>query len=224
MTAKTTEPKTLHEKLVEVAALVRNIDKGGYNEAQHYSFVQESDVVRTVWPLFLERGVLFYPVERTVESVHTYQVKSGSTSFLTTVRSVWRATDGVDTVDVPSLGQGADTGDKGVSKALTGDKKYAVLHLLGIATGDDAEQARPDERAEVKEPTKPILTDDQKTLLQEEAIKAGFNLSDMEQAALLGQRINEWTGKTSINALDNDDLTTILENLRAIQTVAGATA
>ena len=63
----TEKPKTLHEKLVEVASAVRNIEKGGRNDMQKYNFVQEADVVRTVWPEFLSRGILFYPVLRKVQ-------------------------------------------------------------------------------------------------------------------------------------------------------------
>ena len=222
----TTKTKTLLEKLIEVAASVRNIEKGGRNEAQNYSFVQEADVVRTVWPLLLERGILFFPAMRTVYSIVEYKTKSGADSFLTTVESNWTATDGTSEITVASMGQGTDTGgDKGVYKALTGDKKYAVLQLLGIATGDDPEVANNNEANEAKAqsaPAQPKLSHEQIALLRDEAAKAGFDPTDMEKAAALGQYIFDWTGKKALSDLDNDDLTKILENLREIQTVAGA--
>lgn len=228
-TAKT---QSLHEKLVEVALAIRNIDKGGHNDKQHYSFVQESDVVRTVYPALLEKGIMFYPRLRRVVGIVEYKTQSGSDAFLTTVESVWLATDGTESIEVASLGQGVDFGgDKGVYKALTGDKKYAILQLLGIATGDDPEKASQQDYGNnygdtVEAPPAPKgdLTDQQKELLKTEATKAGFDLTDMAKAAELGQNIFEWTGKRSVGELTGSDLNTILTRLSEIQTVAGATA
>lgn len=228
-----TKSTTLIEKLVEVASAVRNIEKGGRNDAQNYSFVQEADVVRTVWPELLKRGILFYPAVRTVHSIQTYATKSGASAFLTTVESTWIATDGTTEIQVASLGQGTDTGgDKGVYKALTGDKKYAVLQLLGIATGDDAEKGSG-ESDESRESTgwnsglpasAPAggLNDEQKGLLMMEAKAAGIDPESADGMAALGQYIFDWTKKRSVKELDNDDLTKILTNLREIQTVAAA--
>lgn len=134
-----TKVDTLIGKLVEVAKEVRNIEKGGMNDAQNYKFVQEADVVRQVMPRLLDRGILFYPSARRVVSVEPFQTKGGTQSFLTTHESEWTATDGTDSLRVFTIGQGTDTGDKGVYKGMTGDKKYAILQLLGIATGDDPE-------------------------------------------------------------------------------------
>lgn len=216
----TATSKTLHDKLVEVATAIRNIEKGGRNAAQNYSFVQEADVVRTVYPELLSRGIMFYPaMRRMVGPIVEYATKSGAASFLTTVESVWRATDGKDVIEVASMGQGTDTGgDKGIYKALTGDKKYAVLQLLGIATGDDAEASGSADTSEAAPEADGGLTDEQKSLLMAEVANTGLDPED------LGARIFEWTGKRSVKALTSDDLTKILENLRDIQAVAAAAA
>jgi len=52
----------------------------------------------------------------------------------------WRITDAEsgESIDVVSMGQGADPGDKGVPKALTNNLKYAILLVLQAA-GDDPE-------------------------------------------------------------------------------------
>ena len=214
--------KTLQEKLVEVASAIRNIEKGGRNDAQKYSFVQEADVVRRVWPELLERGILFYPALRRVVSITEYKTAKGADSFLTTVESMWVATDGTDKIEVASLGQGTDTGgDKGVYKALTGDKKYAVLQLLGIATGDDPEVARADERND-DGTTNPFavgsivnappagLTDEQKAQLQAAVEESGLTPEQV------GQFIFDWTGKRSLGSLTEDDLTKIMSKLKQL--------
>jgi hypothetical protein len=211
--AATKQDKNLIEKLVEIASEIRNIEKGGRNESQKYSFVQEADVVRRVWPEFLKRGILFYPIERTIHSIVEYKTAKGADSFLTTVTSVWRALDDEGrTLDVASLGQGTDTGgDKGVYKALTGDKKYAVLQLLGIATGEDPEVERSDER-ETQAPSGG-LTEDEKTQL----MAAAEQLGDPDK---FGQFIFDTTGKRALRELNSDDLAKILAGVKQAEAFA----
>lgn len=231
--------KTLHDKLVEVALAIRNIEKGGRNSAQNYSFVQEADVVRTVWPELLERGVLFYPAMRRVHSIGNYKTAKGAESFLTTVESMWIATDGVDKIEVASLGQGTDTGgDKGIYKALTGDKKYAVLQLLGIATGDDPEVARKDEREdnapdrpvsfgfgmpaeEPKPEPKPVEVTDEMASVIDDAKAAGLD-PEADNGAALGVFIYETTSKKSLKELTSEDFTKIREGLQEMRALTEA--
>lgn len=217
--AATKQDKNLIEKLVEIASEIRNIEKGGRNESQRYSFVQEADVVRRVWPEFLKRGILFYPIERTIHSIVEYKTAKGADSFLTTVTSVWRALDGEGRMlDVASLGQGTDTGgDKGVYKALTGDKKYAVLQLLGIATGEDPEVERADERASSDTSTASGgLTEAERDQLMKAAREAG----DPEQ---FGQFIFDMTGKRALKELNSDDLAKILAGIKQAEAFATVT-
>lgn len=205
--------KTLHDKLVEVAAEVRNIEKGGTNEVQHYSFVQEADVVRKVWPEFIKRGLMFYPVHRRIGPIVEYANNKGGASFLTTVESAWRLTDGEDSITVASCGQGTDTGgDKGIYKALTGDKKYAVLQLLGIATGDDPEN-EPMQRSVASTG----ISDKQRDMLFALAKNAGFNPNDVASMNELGQTIFSLTNKRGFKELDNADVDKIVEELKKIE-------
>lgn len=218
-----TTAKTLHEKLVEVALEVRNIEKGGRNVSQKYAFVQEADVVRAVWPELLKRGILFYPVERVLAPITEFTTSKGSTAFLTTVSSEWEASDGAEKIRIASMGQGTDTGgDKGVYKALTGDKKYAVLQLLGIATGDDPEVSRSDEEVE-SAPAKSGLSTKQMNMLMAEAKKAGFDVDDAQGKASLGKSIFEWTSKNNPQFMTNADLDKVLVALKELQPVIAAT-
>lgn len=228
---------SLIEKLVEVATAIRNIEKGGRNEAQKYDYVSEADVVRKVWPELLSRGILFYPVFRKVQSIVEFKTAKGGDAFMTTVESMWEATDGGDLkIQVASLGQGADFGgDKGVYKALTGDKKYAVLQLLGIATGDDPEQGTRSDESEPSstQDSTPFglpsgtsdagLTDDQRGLLFAKAREAGIDATSTEGSKQLGQFIFEQTNKRSVKSLDNADLDKILAGLAEMAAVVAAT-
>lgn len=228
-----TEKKSLVAKLVEVATEVRNIEKSGYNDAQKYDFVSEADVVRKVMPELLKHGVIFYPAERKVVDVQTYQTRSGSASFLTTVESKWVFTDGSETLEVMTIGQGADTGDKGAYKGMTGDKKYAILQALGIATGDDPEIERQDEREttpqERRQDRQSSGTRNPNKEASEGQIKrmfalarnAGINVGSEEGKKTLQAIVLSATGKHSSKQLTMGDMDLVYKTLESDNPTAG---
>lgn len=158
-----TETKqTLAARLASIAKDIGWIEKGGTNDAQKYKFVQESDVVAKLKPALAEAGVIVVPTHRLI-SVVPFTTARGSQQFLTTIESTFSFTDGAEFINVQTIGQGADTGDKGVYKAMTGAKKYALLQAFLLATGDDPEIARDDERSETaKRSQKPAVSNDAK--------------------------------------------------------------
>lgn len=150
MTTKSTaasKTATLHEKLVIVASEVRTVNRGKTNDSQGYRFAAAFDVQQEVLPKLLEQGILFYPEYRRLFDVEEYKTKSGVSQFLVLHESKWVATDGKDRVEVMVIGSGTDMGDKGAYKGMTGDMKYAIAQLLGIAfVDDDPENEREDEK------------------------------------------------------------------------------
>jgi hypothetical protein len=229
MTTKT-EAKSLIEKLVEVAQAVRYIEKGGRNSAQNYKFVGEAQVVEKVGPELLERGVLAYPQHRVVGVPFTFTTAQGSVQVLTTIESTWVFTDGVDKVEVVTVGQGTDAGDKGVYKAMTGAKKYGLLQALMIATGDDPEETREDEKAEARTSTKAsakkketpaedvdpdAATTSQKNRMYAMAKDAGIDLSTKEGKTTLQAIVLAATGKHSSKELKKDDMDVIFQTLES---------
>lgn len=145
----TTKSKTLVEKLLAVREAVGGyVQKSGRNTAQGYNYASEAAITEKIYPAFAVEGILFYPEERKVIGVLEYTTSKGGKMLMTTTETKWVATDGEDRIEVMTIGQGADSGDKGAYKGMAGDKKYAILQLLGIATGDDPERAREDETGE----------------------------------------------------------------------------
>lgn len=142
------EATTLKGKIIEAGLEVGIIGKSGKNEAQNYKFTSEADVVMKVGPALFRRGVLVTPIH-TIQSIVPYMSgrENNKQAFLTTIESMWTFATEDEELVVGTLGQGTDTGgDKGVYKAMTGSKKYALLQALMIATGDDPEVARPEEK------------------------------------------------------------------------------
>lgn len=223
--------KTLVEKLVEVAQAVRYIEKGGRNSAQNYKFVGEAQVVEKVGPKLLELGVLAFPQHRVVGSPQQFTTAKGSVQFLTTIESTWVFTDGSDqTIEVVTIGQGTDAGDKGVYKAMTGAKKYGLLQALMIATGDDPEETRADEQPEQQPRQQPAQEDvdpDKATQAQlgrmfAMAKDAGIDLGTDDGKKAMQAIVFAATGKRSSKQLKKDDMDVIYQTLenQTAETVA----
>ena len=110
------------------------IEKNRDNLGQKYKFRGIDDVFFAVNPIFAEHGVLCVPkVLSSIREEHTS--KSGTTLLYTflTVQFTFYAPDG-SSIEVVTVGEGMDSGDKSAYKALSGAMKYAILQLFCIPT------------------------------------------------------------------------------------------
>ncbi len=112
-----------------------------------YAIVSHDKVTAKVRPEMVKNGVLYYPVNMTVE-------QSGNrTQMLCDVRFS-NIDDPTDFIDVATAGYGIDTQDKGPGKAESYAVKFALLKVLGLETGMDADLDNVDHHEEEKEPPK----------------------------------------------------------------------
>ena len=136
--------------LINVANSIKYVQKKGYNDFQKYSYVTEADVINTVRPAMLKEGLMIMPSVQTVE-----HDDNGNTHVVVNY-TVFHESG--DSISFTCAGSGNDrnskgVGDKGIYKALTGANKYALLRLLQLATGDDAEVPNEiDDKKEEKNP------------------------------------------------------------------------
>jgi hypothetical protein len=138
----TTEKVTLVTKLATIMGELGNIEKKGFNKAQNYRFVRESDVVAALVPLLAKHHIYLHTTITSHQRDPLYQTQSGMTMWITTVwvDGTWIDGDTGETLPVATfVGTGADTGDKGVYKAMTGCEKYMLMKGFLISTGDDPE-------------------------------------------------------------------------------------
>jgi hypothetical protein len=143
-----TVPAVIALALTKVLAEVGSVPKGGHNRAQNYDFVRETDLVDKVRPLMAREGLFLNQDVIDHELVELGKTSSGSTMRLTIirVRFTWVHTSGaVWPLLSTFIGYGADTGDKGVYKAMTGAEKYALFKSFLVSSGDDPEA---DEKAD----------------------------------------------------------------------------
>ena len=126
-----TTQNTLREKMFAIMSAIDAIPKDGYNDFHKYAYATERAIKEAVRTQLLEQRVLF---QFEVTDVMT-------TDELTNIRgvAVFICVDSGEELRIPFAGQGADKGDKGIYKAITGAIKYALTSTFLIPTGDDAE-------------------------------------------------------------------------------------
>jgi len=139
-----TEGPNVFQRIQNVMADIGVISKNGKNAFQNYQYATEADYVKTIQPLLVKHGLALTLVQQNILGVIAVNDKEGPNGkFLTTILSTYRIVNvskPEDYVTVQAGGQGIDNGDKGIYKAITGAKKYALANAFLIATGDDPEQ------------------------------------------------------------------------------------
>ncbi len=135
-----TNKRPLAVKLAKILGEIGKVAKSGRNEFHKYDYVTENDLVYAVRQKLAEAGVFVFS---SVEAQHVEIVKESDDKSwaLTTVTTRHTFIDGEsgDEFSVCSQGQGADNGDKGGYKAITGAMKYFLYKCFMIPTGDDPE-------------------------------------------------------------------------------------
>ncbi len=135
----------LREKFAEVRRRLGYVQKRGHNERHNYSYVTAADLAGSVGDILAELGVVVIPQ---LQSISTETPRSSSDRIARVVMN-YRFLDARsgEELSVRVAGEGADAGDKGPYKAMTGALKYALLQSFLLSTGDDPEDERANSRA-----------------------------------------------------------------------------
>lgn len=210
-------PTSLTAKLariyVEVDRFAKTKTVSGSGPSFKYTPVEEiADELRKKMG---DAGIVMVPSHiEVVASEDAGTTKSGTTRWRHVVLVDWTLTDGTDSLTVSSVGESMDTGDKGMNKAQTAARKYALIGAFQLSTGDDPDTRHP-EPAEYRRPAARKAPED--------PVKArfnhlrGFGGSDEEIVARLR--------KSGVNAsAELADDATWDRVLRAFDTAAGAGA
>lgn len=137
--AETAQATGLAYKLNQVMAAVRHIEKDGRNEHHKFNFVSHDAVVNSISAHLAETGVSFGAelVDYSSEMTGSKD-KGGNAVVRYVVRSKYRFTcvDTGESQEYLWLGEGVDSQDKGLYKAITQSKKTFLLNVFLVATGD----------------------------------------------------------------------------------------
>lgn len=137
---------TLAEKLAAIAGSLKRFEKDDrVTGTAGYAFASVDSMSDVIRPAMAAHGVVMYP--RAVEVIECQQYvrdrvsNSGETyqtiQWRTVVKVTWHVADNREVMTLESVGEALDTSDKSANKAQTSARKYAMIQLFNISTGDE---------------------------------------------------------------------------------------
>lgn len=142
----------IYEKMLAITNEMKSVAKNlevGYGK-NSYKAVGEADVLHAVKALEGKHKIYSYPYKREIlessilstEKEYNGKVTKGNQIFLRllTVYRFVNTENPEEYVDITSYGDGIDTQDKAVGKAMTYSDKYALMKAYKIITGEDPDQ------------------------------------------------------------------------------------
>jgi len=132
-------------KIYEIQKSIDTMPKEGFNNFNNYNYLMEAQVTTKIKELMDKNKVVFH-YQSEVSETKEYQGAKGDTQFLVTVKITYAFYDveSGEKLDGVVYGQGADKGDKGIYKAITGAIKYLYMKTFNIPTGNDPEKDSPE--------------------------------------------------------------------------------
>ena len=132
----------------EITRVAKNLNVG-VGKSQ-YKAVGEADVLSAVKPIEVKYGVYSYPVSRNIIDTNILTTKTEYNGQVTEKNQLFMRLETIyrfvnidkpeEFIDITTYGDGVDSQDKAVGKAMTYSDKYALLKAYKIETGDDPDQ------------------------------------------------------------------------------------
>lgn len=201
--------KTIADRLLAVAADASRIGKHGVNTFQNYAYVTDSDVVDAVREALAKQG-LFVAMHVRHDRVKIYR-EEGRLCAEVYVDAIIHCPETGEQFPGGAPGYAEDKGDKAAYKAITGAKKYALLLLLGLSTGDDPENDRSEAKPSVPHKA-PIDRDQLFAATREKLEKLANTFPAAMVQGLLTDRYNA-DGLTSLTIDELNDFGKYLKSL-----------
>lgn len=144
-------------KLSKIMGEIGIIEKDKKNTFQNYEYLSEAAIKRAIQPLLVKHGVILMPTILSKKSTTTEKMKDGKPNGKETFVELelclaFFDVESGEMISATITGDGTDSGDKGVFKAITGALKYALTTVFLIPTETDPEN---EEKAAAKVESKP---------------------------------------------------------------------
>jgi hypothetical protein len=135
----------IYERLNQVMQTVGAIGKDSRNQQQGYKFRGIDAVMNALYPAFSKFGIFVVP--QVLEYTREERTNSRGTLLISSICKVkytFYANDG-SSVEAVVVGEGMDSGDKSMNKAMSAAFKYACFQVLCIPTEEmkDSEDDSP---------------------------------------------------------------------------------
>lgn len=159
MTEEQIKGLNIYEKLSlitdEIGVIEKNLNVQ-VNKGASYKAVSERDVLDGVKPIEKKYRVYSYPVKREVIDRDTLVKETEYNGTITRTNTLFMRLETIyrfvnldkpeEYIETTVYGDGVDTGDKAVGKAMTYADKYALMKVYKLSTGDDPDKdASPEE-------------------------------------------------------------------------------
>lgn len=155
------EKLNIYQKMLAISNELEAVNKSfmvEVSKGRGYKAVSEADILSAVKPLEEKYGIYSYPQSRTIIESKNQSVVDGEKTKLIyferieTTYVFVNVENPTETISMVSYGDGIDSGDKGVGKAMTYADKYALMKAYKIITGEDPDKEASKSYQEKKEP------------------------------------------------------------------------
>jgi hypothetical protein len=140
-----TSPKIFHQ-IALIMAEIGAIGKNRKNIQQNYNFRGIEDVYNTMSPILAKHQVFCVPQVIDLKREERQTAKGGFLMYtILTIRYTFYAMDG-SSIEVVTVGEAMDSGDKSCNKAMSTAQKYAFFQVFAIPTEElkDSDDDSPD--------------------------------------------------------------------------------
>jgi len=152
-----------HKSIQE--AMLAIYDEVGYVQKQkgqylNYTFASEKEFIKALRPSMIEHGVFMFVGKMDQLNQTEYTTGKGSLMLRSTVHGIVTFSHISGTqITVDAYGEGSDSGDKSLNKAMTDMYKYALRQTFMIETGDDPDKDKQEPVTKKTEQSKTITYD-----------------------------------------------------------------
>ncbi len=153
----------IYEKMLGITSELSRVAKNlevGFGQSK-YKATGEADVLAAIKPLEAQYKIYSFPVKREIIETGEMETKSGTKNLFLRIATTYRFVNVEkpdEFIEITSYGDGVDSQDKSVGKAMTYSDKYALMKAYKIITGDDPDQDKSEEMNKVstKKNAKPV--------------------------------------------------------------------
>lgn len=133
-----TEKKNIYQRIVAVTDAIGSFTKDGKNERFNFKYAGIEGIVQALQQPCQDAGICLIQEARMLEPIQNEGKDIARCEVLTHAINIDDPDDRVTTV---TAGYGFDTLDKGIYKAISGARKYAIFGLFGLHAGDEEPDA-----------------------------------------------------------------------------------
>lgn len=218
----------IYQKLIEVRKSVPYLQKE--SKGFQFNYVGSSQVLGTLKAKMDELGLLLIPSVISKE-IGVHETAKGAKEYFTelVMEFTWvNADEPTEKITSKWYGQGLDSGEKGVGKAVTYAEKYFMLKFFNIPTDKDdpdSFQSKHEEKAGKPEPQrqaqKPVT---QKPVEQKPADPNPINWpafwANIKKQGYTEAQVHKVSGVESIATWNRDQVNELMEKLKTMKSEA----